>query len=505
MAVCDTCGIVVKLEAFASHVKLRHGLPLKFASMAAASSSSSSSRSGKVKPVKPILVDLHKLSSKLKTDRSGSKKSSSASSTGSSCPPPSRSKTPTPDKELSAVTMSVSPSVAATSTADISLHDEVSLMDVDDHVSTSSGIANNSDSGDVKSSMDSTPFLSKFGDDDVDSNNTSNVISIPDTDPLPHNMSGDLMAMVSEVTRPMEVDEQPQSPPVIKLQVHQDESSAPTTVVLAPTMNTSGGNTFSSRPQVPAAIVVQSPTSGIKAMLPNQPSLIKLSPGKKGVPGNRCDRKPMREYHPDKHCGVWDQDASRHCTRALTCKSHSVLLKRKVDGRCKPFDELLIAHKKAQAALAAASAAGMSPPISSTVATVNVTPAVVTLPTTPVAPSSIIHTVQLNGGGIRSSPITLSKPPPPHILFPQTPIQQPMPLQPQQLLQQQPFHFPAKDLEDSFHYTTDHPKPLSVCSFGGRRIGGLMFSDRSKLLTRKLVKLLVSFSILNLPCAGIEA
>lgn len=29
----------------------------------------------------------------------------------------------------------------------------------------------------------------------------SNVISIPDTDPLPHDMSGDLMAMVSEVTR----------------------------------------------------------------------------------------------------------------------------------------------------------------------------------------------------------------------------------------------------------------------------------------------------------------
>jgi len=492
MAVCDSCGIVVKLEAFASHVKLRHGLPLKFASMAAASSSSSSSRSGRVKPIKPGIVDLQKLSSKLKTDRSGSKKSSSTSSTGSSCPPPSRSKTPTPDKELSTAMRSVSPSVAATSTADISLHDEVSLMDVDDHVSSSSGIANNSDSVDLKSSMDSTQFLSKFGDDDVDSNNTSNVISIPDTDPLPHNMSGDLMAMVSEVTRPMEIDEQPQASPVIKLQVHKDESSAPTTVVLAPTLNTGSGATFGSRPQVPAAIVVQSPTSGIKSLLPNQPSLIKQSPGKKGIAGSRCDRKPMREYHPDKHCGVWDQEASRHCTRALTCKSHSVLLKRKVDGRCKPFDDLLLAHKKAQAALAAATAAGTSPPISSTVTSVNVPPNVVTLPTTPVAPSSIIHAVQLNDG-IRPGAISLSKPPPPHILFPQTPIQQQVPLQPQQLLpqQQQPFHFPAKDLEDSFHYTTDHPKPLSVCTFGGRRIGGLMFSDRSKLLTRKLVMQLV--------------
>jgi hypothetical protein len=165
-------------------------------------------------------------------------------------------------------------------------------------------------------------------------------------------------------------------------------------------------------------------------------------------------------------------------------KSHSVLLKRKVEGRCKPFDELLGAHKKAQAALAAATSAGTSPPITTTVTTVSVTPTVVTLPTTPVAPSSIIHTVQLNGG-IRPGTITLSKPPP-HILFPQTPVQQPIQL-PQQQPQPPSFHFPAKDLEDSFHYTTDHPKPLSICTFGGRRIGGLMFTDRSKLLTRKLV------------------
>jgi hypothetical protein len=49
------------------------------------------------------------------------------------------------------------------------------------------------------------------------------------------------------------------------------------------------------------------------------------------------------------------------------------------------------------------------------------------------------------------------------------------------------------DLGDSWHYTTDHPKALAVCTFGGRRIGGLVFSDRSKLLARKMVMVLQIF------------
>ena len=486
MAVCDSCGIVVKLEAFASHIKLRHGLPLKFASTSAASSTTSATRSGRnptSKNFKPCSVDLHNISSKLKND--GSKTSSSVSSTGSSCPPPSRSKTPTPDKEL--VSMSILPTPLATSTAEVHSLNDDSMMDVDDNenISSSSGgiIMNNNNDDDtvvLKSSSSSTQFLSKY--DDMDSVNTSNVISIPDTDPLPHNMSGDLMAMVSEVTRPMEIDDQT----VVKLQ----DSGA--SFVLASPTSANSATSFSSRPQAPAAIVIQSPSSGVKAMLPNTPesfnkSLIKSSPGKKGSSGNRCDRKPLREYHPDKHCGVWDNDGSRNCTRALTCKSHSVLLKRKVDGRCKPFDELLLAHKKAQAALAAATAVGTTTPIVAPLTPVSIAPTVVTLPTTPVAPSSIIHTVQLNGALRPGTQLTVSKPPP-HILFPQTPVQPPITLQSQQPSQPQSFHYAAKDLEDSLlHYTTDHPKPLAIHTFGGRRIGGLLFSDRSKLLTRKLV------------------
>ena len=67
-------------------------------------------------------------------------------------------------------------------------------------------------------------------------------------------------------------------------------------------------------------------------------------------PLNRGNSRRFREYHPDKHCGVWDVKAKRHCTRALTCKSHSILLKRKIAGRSQYFDELVYANKRAQAA-----------------------------------------------------------------------------------------------------------------------------------------------------------
>ena len=42
---------------------------------------------------------------------------------------------------------------------------------------------------------------------------------------------------------------------------------------------------------------------------------------------------PAVTFHPDKHCGVWLIVEKRRCLRSLTCKLHSILLKRKVEGR----------------------------------------------------------------------------------------------------------------------------------------------------------------------------
>lgn len=61
------------------------------------------------------------------------------------------------------------------------------------------------------------------------------------------------------------------------------------------------------------------------------------------------DRKNLllkdREYDADRHCGVLTGDLLKPCTRSLTCKSHSLSLRRMVSGRSKPFDKLLTEHR----------------------------------------------------------------------------------------------------------------------------------------------------------------
>ena len=48
-----------------------------------------------------------------------------------------------------------------------------------------------------------------------------------------------------------------------------------------------------------------------------------------------------------RHCGVWDSDRKRKCTRSLTCKSHSLFLKRAVIDRPGLFD-VMVAQRKAE-------------------------------------------------------------------------------------------------------------------------------------------------------------
>lgn len=71
-------------------------------------------------------------------------------------------------------------------------------------------------------------------------------------------------------------------------------------------------------------------------------------------PGNQPKRKRLkpersllkdREYDPDRHCGVWIEETGKPCTRSLTCKAHTVSLRRHVTGRSKSFDKLLADHR----------------------------------------------------------------------------------------------------------------------------------------------------------------
>jgi hypothetical protein len=55
-----------------------------------------------------------------------------------------------------------------------------------------------------------------------------------------------------------------------------------------------------------------------------------------------------RLYDPNKHCGVYSQEMDKPCTRSLTCKTHSLTLRRAVKGRVKNFDDLLSEHREAK-------------------------------------------------------------------------------------------------------------------------------------------------------------
>ncbi|XP_028175531.1 ataxin-7-like [Ostrinia furnacalis] len=61
----------------------------------------------------------------------------------------------------------------------------------------------------------------------------------------------------------------------------------------------------------------------------------------------------LREYDPNKHCGVVTAENPKPCTRSLTCKAHALSLRRTVEGRAKPFDQLLAEHRASRDAAAA--------------------------------------------------------------------------------------------------------------------------------------------------------
>lgn len=74
----------------------------------------------------------------------------------------------------------------------------------------------------------------------------------------------------------------------------------------------------------------------------------------------------LREYDPNKHCGVVTAENPKPCTRSLTCKAHALSLRRTVEGRVKPFDTLLAEHRASRDANAASAAnavsAALAPP-----------------------------------------------------------------------------------------------------------------------------------------------
>ncbi|XP_032673446.1 ataxin-7-like protein 1 isoform X2 [Odontomachus brunneus] len=118
----------------------------------------------------------------------------------------------------------------------------------------------------------------------------------------------------------------------------------------------SGSLPISSSPRSPLeSITVQTTTSSNVT----GPPVVTSSPSKSPVVASigqprrkrlKADRSLLkdREYDPDRHCGVWNEETGKPCTRSLTCKAHTVSLRRTVVGRSKTFDKLLAEHRAAK-------------------------------------------------------------------------------------------------------------------------------------------------------------
>lgn len=79
------------------------------------------------------------------------------------------------------------------------------------------------------------------------------------------------------------------------------------------------------------------------------------TPSTKSQPRSKTSKTKfnLREYDPNKHCGVVTAENPKPCTRSLTCKAHALSLRRTVEGRAKPFDTLLAEHRASRDAGAA--------------------------------------------------------------------------------------------------------------------------------------------------------
>ncbi|XP_043803149.1 cell wall protein DAN4-like isoform X1 [Apis laboriosa] len=121
-----------------------------------------------------------------------------------------------------------------------------------------------------------------------------------------------------------------------------------------PTISTSLSSTSISVPSSPRSPLESLPSS-VQTSNSGSGSVIASSPVKSpgtatGQPRRKrlkTDRSLLkdREYDPDRHCGVWNEETGKPCTRSLTCKAHTVSLRRTVVGRSKTFDKLLAEHR----------------------------------------------------------------------------------------------------------------------------------------------------------------
>ena len=448
LVVCDKCDKIVKIEAFESHMTLRHGSKSEKSAyhrvLAARAAASLQSCEVKLTSITPLSTNTH--SSASSVAEAGSREAGELEPPSSSCttpqPAPTRSPSPSPPPDSEP-------------------------MDTSDQSETAPAL--------------SLPH--KYVGEEADST-TNNVISIPDTDDMAN------IEIITEGQSLLDsMDFQQPTGPSVDSTSFTLTATSPSISVTPPVSRSASVRT------IDTGEASSSPGPGLPTQYITVSPLSKPSPAKKVVVGRMvqphvahpappsAEKKSSRdrEYDANKHCGVTDPETKKPCTRSLTCKSHSVYLKRKVPNRSGDFDELLANHKaekEAASAKLAAVSANAEDGSSILERRLKLTP----------GPGA--GQARLLSGQVLASPGTG----PAHAK-----------LQLKESYCEDTLHYttgqqppPGRTFVTelwqikyvyNFYFSTDHPKPLAVCTFGSKRMGGLFIADRSKLLTRKVMKL----------------
>lgn len=235
----------------------------------------------------------------------------------------------------------------------------------------------------------------------------------------------------------------------------------------------------------------------------------------------------VREYDPNKHCGVVTAENPKPCTRSLTCKAHALSLRRTVEGRSKPFDTLLAEHRAsrdlathptAAAPAAAAPAPAPSAPVAMTPLLVN---ASIDLSAfsglTPEQQVNEIYTSLLNAEDAGAtlpdtSSITslLSQPPAPdRFLMPDdaeiageasttrvpSPASMPFP----------PDEGPPVPAPGDVCWYSSCPRPLTVCTYNASHAGGAVTLGKRFATVRSDIKSSLSRSQCKASASGVNS
>ncbi|XP_068598932.1 LOW QUALITY PROTEIN: ataxin-7-like protein 2a [Brachionichthys hirsutus] len=196
----------------------------------------------------------------------------------------------------------------------------------------------------------------------------------------------------------------------------------------------------------------------------------KDSPLSSPLAGHRIPRPynkvaSKRECDLDKHCGVHDPDRKKVCTRLLTCNIHSIHQRRKVAGRSKSFDQLVAELKTKVREKGAQSLEGGSSP-------------------SPEAPREHAGAPRCRRplaslpAFSRSTAASESVPEEDEQRPDDGRHRAPSPLVSGRLSSDESEAEGADDPAD-FPSSAAHPRPLAVCSFGGRALGrGIYTFDR---------------------------